>query len=149
MPRILWKAWEKGFANYLTQDLGNPVLMRIKSIEEIGNIIRYMQTNKNNHMLYCTKYFISLFLNFCVLELQFTVIRSLCGTACDDSDSWTLWDNSMKMNFQRVDAMKLYFPSVASCTFNFVGPSGTVVGRDLLCVLTNGPLYEKIFIMQW
>lgn len=149
MPRFLWKAWEKNFATYLVQDLGNPVLIRIKSIEQIASITRYMQSNKHKHMLYCMKYFFSLLMNFLVLEVQFHIIRRLCGTSCDDYDGWTLWNNSMKMNFQRTDAMKLYFPSLAACVFSIVGASGNVVNLDLLCTLSNGPLYEKIFILEW
>eukprot|EP00095_Tigriopus_kingsejongensis_P003667 snap_masked-scaffold11_size778918-processed-gene-3.9 protein:Tk03667 transcript:snap_masked-scaffold11_size778918-processed-gene-3.9-mRNA-1 annotation:"innexin 2" len=60
-----------------------------------------------------------------------------------------LWSLSELDPEDRDDVFSIIFPKVGKCTFEKVGPSGTIQHFDALCVLPVNVYNEKVYIFFW
>lgn len=49
----------------------------------------------------------------------------------------------------QLNPMEVIFPRIANCNFFKFGPSGTVQNIDVLCILVQNMLNEKIYLFLW
>ncbi|CAL4123123.1 unnamed protein product, partial [Meganyctiphanes norvegica] len=49
----------------------------------------------------------------------------------------------------RLDPMSYVFPRMAKCTYRLWGPSGTIVVRDVMCLIATNIINEKIYVFLW
>merc|ERR1711962_1976181 len=49
----------------------------------------------------------------------------------------------------RIDPMSYVFPRMAKCTYRLWGPSGTIMVRDVMCLIATNIINEKIYVFLW
>ncbi|CAL4198090.1 unnamed protein product, partial [Meganyctiphanes norvegica] len=50
---------------------------------------------------------------------------------------------------ERMNPMSYVFPRMAKCTFRLWGPSGSIMVRDVMCLIATNIINEKIYVFLW
>lgn len=147
VPHLFWKWYENKQMDKLLQDL-NKEIFHDDADKKKENILQYIRESwgLNNH--YVTIYHMCETLNFINVLLQMYAMDKFFGGLF-----WNYGPKVLsvlgKSDEERHDALVTAFPRVTKCDFYKFGPSGTVQLLDVLCVLPQNVVNEKIFLVMW
>ncbi|XP_064097501.1 innexin inx2-like [Macrobrachium nipponense] len=147
MPHLIWKLYEGKHVDRLLQDL-NKNIFDEDAKKKKENIISYVRESWGLNMQYAAIYHACEALNLANVLLQmYSVDRFLGGV---------FWDYGTKIlslvtadDAERYDALITVFPRLTKCNYRKIGPSGTVMLEDILCVLPQNIVNEKIYLVMW
>ncbi|XP_042238528.1 innexin inx2-like [Homarus americanus] len=145
-PGYLWKMWEGGRIQQLTQDLNPSSFTASVSSDHLATIKQYFGGNfRLLHTNYAYKFFLCEVLNFVNVVSQMYLTDRLLG--------YRFLDYGLRViragNELQEEEEEVVFPKVAKCSFYMFGPSGSLARHDTLCVLPLNILNEKIYLFFW
>jgi len=150
VPHYLWKSWEGGKVQMLTQELDVPIVDKETKRDRLRLLVDYFTARKRttNHDLYALRFFLCEALNLINAIGQIYLMDAFLGGEFSTYGR-DVMAMSEKPPAERDDPMAEIFPKVAKCTFHKYGPSGTVERLDGICVMPLNIVNEKIYIFLW
>ncbi|XP_068235261.1 innexin inx3-like [Palaemon carinicauda] len=147
VPHLFWK-WNEGkHVDHLLQDL-NKGIFDDDAKKKKENIISYVRESWGLNMQYAFIYYVCEALNLVNVLLQMFIMDKFLGGM--------FWEYGTKIlslmsadDAERHDAFITTFPRLTKCTYRRVGPSGDIVPEDVLCVLPQNIVNEKIYLVIW
>lgn len=147
LPHLIWKNWEGKQVDLLLQDL-NKSLFDEDAAKKKVNIIKYLKDSWGLNMRYSVLYFVCEVLNLVnVVGQMFLMNRFLGGFFMKYGIkviSFLTSDDT-----KRNDALMETFPRMTKCIFHLFGASGEIEKKDVLCVLPQNIINEKIYLVMW
>ncbi|KAK8740964.1 hypothetical protein OTU49_002798, partial [Cherax quadricarinatus] len=147
LPHLIWKSCEGKQVDFLLQDL-NKSLFDDDADKKKENIIKYLKESQGLNMNYFAVYFMCEVLNLVNVVGQMFLMNLFLGGffmkygikviaffAADD--------------LKRNDALMETFPRMTKCFFHMFGSSGEIEKKDVLCVLPQNIINEKIYLVMW
>jgi len=159
LPHLIWKRCERGMFRAIIQDLSvRDYLGEGKKGVKLGNYFSrheqfealsvYLTDYAPSHKGWAIKFISCEFLN-----LAITISTVLLTNYFLGGEFFEYGINVFAMTGldpeNRTDPMAQVFPTMAKCTFNLFGPSGTIENRDVMCLLPTNIANEKIYIVLW
>ncbi|XP_018574110.1 innexin inx2-like [Anoplophora glabripennis] len=145
LPRYLWKMWEGGRLQFLVKDLTGPVVTPDWNSAKKETLVKYVLNGKQVHNIYTVRYSFCEFLNFINVVAQ---IYFMDWFITGHFSVYGIAYATYKM-YRLTNPMNEVFPKITKCTYFKIGPSGTEVNRDALCILPLNVLNEKFFLVLW
>jgi len=150
VPHYLWKSWEGGKLNLISQGLNAEYIG-----EKPGDVdaqkdllVKYFYRTLKTHNSYVFKFVFCEALNLVNILVQIYLMDVFLGGQFTRYGTEVIAISDQPLE-ERVDPLNKVFPKVTKCTFHKYGPSGTVENKDGLCVLANNIINEKIYIFLW
>jgi len=147
LPHIIWKLMEGKRVEKLLQGLNRNSILA-QSTEKVENIVKYIQASKGLNGHYFYYYMGTEVLNLVNVVVQMCLLDKFIGGQ--------FWQYGIKSlvnllgdETQRQDPMINTFPRITKCKFSHYGTSGTIEHHDLMCLLPQNILNEKIFLIIW
>lgn len=114
-PRYIWKSFEGGRIDLLTDKLNRPIIEDALKEKQKLAVVTYIRENFNMHSFYAYRYFLCEFLNVIIAIGQFYATSYFLGA------SFTTYGMdvvlAMGEDFTRVeDPMNRLFPKMTKCT---------------------------------
>ncbi|XP_068235262.1 innexin inx3-like [Palaemon carinicauda] len=147
VPHLFWKSCENKRLDVLLQDL-NKGLFHDDADKKKENILKYWKESWGVNSRYVTIYHFSEAVNFINVILQMYAMDEFFGGFFWEYGTKVLSVIS-KSDAERHDALVTIFPRMTKCHFKKIGASGTIETRDVLCILPQNIVNEKIFLVMW
>jgi len=148
IPRLFWKAMERGRVKSLILELNSPILAEDKKSANRSQLVEYLSRNRGQHDVMFKFYVVAEVLNLLNVFLQMYIMDRFLGGEFTSYGwevlSFSEWDWSV-----RYDPMIKIFPRLTKCTFHRFGSSGDVQRHDAMCILPINIVNEKIYIFLW
>lgn len=132
----------------LVVDLNSPVINEALQTNQKTLLVDYFNDHLNEHTLYMVQYILCEMLNAVNVIGQLYLLTLFLGNGFIQYGMDVLWYSGEDAEM-RVDPMARMFPTLAKCSFNKYGPSGSIQVFDGLCVLPLNIFNEKIFVFLW
>ncbi|XP_076062714.1 innexin inx2-like [Oratosquilla oratoria] len=145
LPHLVWKAVEGKRLDRLLQGLYVRSLTEESAKQD--NIVRYMRLTWGQNKKYAVQFFISEILNFVNVVGQMYLLNAFLGGFFLEYGTKVF--SYLASTDDRRDPLMEVFPRVTKCNFKYYGASGTLQNRDLMCILPQNILSEKIFLFLW
>ncbi|KAK7079095.1 hypothetical protein SK128_007330 [Halocaridina rubra] len=146
-PHLIWKSYEGKQLDLLLQDL-NKGLFDEDAEKKKKNIVSYLKESWGLNTHYVSVYYICEALNLCSVVAQMLIMNKFLGGLFMDYGIKVL--SLINANdAERHDPLITTFPRLTKCDFMRYGPTGTVVTEDILCILPQNIVNEKIFLVMW
>lgn len=151
IPRYMWKTWEGGRVQNLTELLSTPVqdaggAQKAKDACEM--LVGYLDQNKGYHGSYYFGFVFTELLYFVNVIAQMFIMDKFLGgeftTYGINVVQFTEWHWEA-----RYDPMIKVFPRMTKCTFHMFGTSGDIQKHDAICILPINIINEKIYVFLW
>lgn len=160
-PHGIWKSLEKntiksfvegfGFAEFLNDSAKEKLLDQVCWIRlsKFTNTKYFQVKSSMVHRIPMMKFWANSMI-FCELLNLINVITQ-----------WLINDWFLKGSFSKLGStsynpqkddfnpLDIYFPKVAKCTYYKFGHTGEIINLDILCVLTQNIMHEKIYQILW
>lgn len=147
LPHLIWKSYEGKQVDLLLQDL-NKGLFDKDSTKKKKNIISYLKESWGLNVHYVFVYHICEVMNLVSVVSQMFIMDSFLGGMFMDYGT-KVFSLASASDAERYDALATTFPKLTKCQFQKYGPSGTLQNIDVLCVLPQNIVNEKIFLLMW
>eukprot|EP00397_Hematodinium_sp_SG-2012_P054001 GEMP01064829.1.p1 GENE.GEMP01064829.1~~GEMP01064829.1.p1 ORF type:complete len:387 (+),score=45.58 GEMP01064829.1:92-1252(+) len=147
LPHMIWKFYEGKQVDHLLQDL-NKNLFDDDAEKKKTNIVSYLKLSSGLNIHYSVGYFLCEALNLVNVVGQMFLMDAFLG-------GFFMKYGSKAISFlaaddaKRNDTLLETFPRITKCIFHMFGASGAIVKRDVLCVLPQNIISEKIFLLMW
>ncbi|KAA0201481.1 Innexin [Hyalella azteca] len=148
LPHLIWKEIEGKKVECLLQGL-SVISMDDAAPAKKMNIVKYLFASHgrlNNRYAY--GYFFSHVLNLVVVVSAMFILESFFGGVFLDYGSKTVRYLNGHADVAH-NPLIFAFPRVAKCHFRMYGPSGSLENHDLMCLLPQNIINEKIFLFIW
>lgn len=148
LPHIIWKEVEGKRVDSLLQGL-NVISMDDTADAKMTNIVKYLRASHGRlNNAYAYGYLCMQILNLtAVVSMMFLLERFFGGIFLDYGHTIVQYLNG----HPDVDhnPMVYAFPRLAKCIFKQFGVSGSIESHDVLCLLPQNIMNEKIFLVLW
>ncbi|ODN04030.1 Innexin inx2 [Orchesella cincta] len=152
LPKLIWKSWESHKMKMLSAELENPMLEYDKQTSIIRRLTDYILFGQSNgsikyafHLHFCEMMnLVIVGMNIWVTDYLFR--KEFIGYGINTlaeifSDSY--YDPECN------DPISSLFPRIAKCEMRSFGPSGSIVNKDIVCVLPLNDFNSCFFKFIW
>ncbi|KAG5684978.1 hypothetical protein PVAND_014182 [Polypedilum vanderplanki] len=148
LPYLIWTTCENKIMQKLLGKVSFPVFSDDWE-KQRKTLIKYIKDVKEKyHREYAIKYIVCEVFAFAMIVLNILLTKWIISH--EKAHFWNGYWEAVK-SFFNGDIVKfmydssLMFPLQAKCDFNIIGPSGTIVDKDALCILPQNVIIDKIF----
>ncbi|XP_071519071.1 innexin inx3-like [Panulirus ornatus] len=147
LPHFIWKFGEKKQVDKLLQDL-NKGIFDNDAKKKIENIVQYLKDTRGLNIQYALGYFLCESLNLINVLGQMFLMNAFLG-GLFMTYGIKVFKFLASNDATRNDALMETFPRVTQCNFHMFGSGGEIQKKNVLCVLPQNIINEKIYLVMW
>ncbi|XP_050525464.1 innexin inx3-like [Daktulosphaira vitifoliae] len=152
IPHWIWKILEDGKIRMITEGIRGRHIDGFDNRKiKLNRLIQYCLQTLHTHNVYACGYFLCELLNTVNILGNIYITNKFLGSTflLYGYEVTMFYINHKTKSFGYSNPMEVVFPKITKCIFYKYGPSGSIQDIDVMCILSQNNINEKIYFFLW